>query len=55
MLAVAVLFQALPTASSSYILSRRLGGDAPMMAAIITAQTALGMVAVPLVLAALQL
>lgn len=54
-LAVAVLFQALPTASSSYILSRRLGGDAPMMAAIITAQTALGMVAVPLVLATLQL
>lgn len=35
-----VLFAALPTASSAFILARQLGGDAALMAAIITAQTA---------------
>lgn len=36
---VAVLFQCLPTASSAYVLARRLGGDAELMATIIAAQT----------------
>lgn len=35
---VAVLMQALPTATSSYILARQLGGDAPLMAVITTAE-----------------
>ncbi|MDK0524283.1 AEC family transporter [Streptomyces sp. ML-6] len=48
-LLVAVLFQALPTASSSYIMARQLGGDAPMMAGITATQTLLGLAAVPLV------
>ena len=50
---VAVLFQALPTASSSYMLARQLGGDAPMMAAIIALQTLLAMAVLPLVMIAL--
>lgn len=50
-LIIAVLFQALPTASSSYIMARQLGGDAPLMAGITATQTLLGIGAVPLVLA----
>lgn len=49
----ALLFQALPTASSSYILARQLGGDAPLMAGITAVQTVLAVVAIPLALAAL--
>lgn len=51
--AAALLFQALPTASSSYILARQLGGDAPLMAAITAVQTVLAAAAIPLALAAL--
>ncbi|TNB81523.1 AEC family transporter [Pseudomonas sp. Fig-3] len=43
----ALLFQALPTASSSYIMARQLGGDAPLMAGIIACQTLLAAVALP--------
>ncbi|MFI1156986.1 AEC family transporter [Streptomyces sioyaensis] len=50
-LIIAVLFQALPTASSSYIMARQLGGDAPLMAGITATQTLLGIAAVPVVLA----
>jgi len=48
---VALLFAAMPTASSAYILARQLGGDAPLMAAITTAQTIAAAAAIPLVLA----
>lgn len=48
-----VVFAAVPTAPSAYILARQLGGDAPMMAAIITGQTLLAMITLPLVLAGL--
>ncbi len=44
---IAVLFQALPTASSSYVMARQLGGDAELMASIIAFQTILAIVAVP--------
>ena len=44
---VAVLFGAVPTASSSYTLARQLGGDAPLMAAIVTIQTGLAFVTLP--------
>ena len=50
LLQVAILLAALPTASSSYILARQLGGDAPLMAAIISGQTLLATVTVPLLL-----
>jgi predicted permease len=36
-----------PTASSSYTLARQLGGDAPLMAAIVTIQTAIAFVTLP--------
>jgi hypothetical protein len=45
----ALLFQALPTASSSYIMARQLGGDAPLMAGIIACQTLLAAIALPAV------
>lgn len=44
----ALLFQALPTASSSYIMARQLGGDAPLMAGIIASQTLLAALALPI-------
>lgn len=45
----AILFQALPTASSSYIMARQLGGDAPLMAGVIAGQTLLAGIALPIV------
>lgn len=48
---VLLMFSALPTASSAYVLARQLGGDAPLMAAIITGQTLISMATMPLVLA----
>ncbi|MFP2769754.1 AEC family transporter [Oceanisphaera sp. KMM 10153] len=47
-LGVVVLFTALPTATSSYILARQMGGNAPLMAAVITGQTLLAMAVLPL-------
>lgn len=49
-LTTALLFQALPTASSAYIMARQLGGDAHLMAGITATQTLLAVVAIPLVL-----
>ena len=48
---VAVLFQALPTASSSYVMARQMGGNAPLMATIIALQTVAAAVTLPVVLA----
>ena len=45
---VLVTFHALPTAPAAYILARQLGGDALLMAGILTAQTALAVVTLPL-------
>lgn len=45
---IAVLFTALPTATSSYILARQMGGDHRVMAGIITVQTLLAMATWPL-------
>ncbi len=47
----ALVFQALPTASSAYIMARQLGGDAPLMAGIIAGQTLLAALALPAVMA----
>jgi malonate transporter and related proteins len=46
--AVAVLLLSVPTAPSAYILSRQMGGDHDSMAAIITVQTCLSFVTLPL-------
>lgn len=48
-----LVFASLPTASSAYILARQLGGDAPLMAAIITGQTLISIVSMPLILGVL--
>ena len=48
--AVLMTFAALPGASTAYILARQLGGDAPLMAALITVETALALVTLPVVL-----
>lgn len=45
---VVLLFTAVSTATSSYILARQLGGDAELMAALITVQTAAAMLTLPL-------
>jgi predicted permease len=45
-----VLLATLPTATSSYILARQLGGDAPLMAAIVSGQTLLAVITIPLML-----
>jgi predicted permease len=47
---VAVLFQALPTASSSYVMARQMGGNSPLMATIIALQTIAAAATLPLVL-----
>lgn len=46
---VAMIFHALPTASSSFILSRQMGGDARLMASIIALQTLLAAAIMPVV------
>ncbi|MBB3343389.1 AEC family transporter [Luteimonas sp. RC10] len=46
--AASCFYAALPTASNAYIMARQMGGDAPLMAALITLQTLLAVVTVPL-------
>jgi len=48
-----ILLATLPTATSSYILARQLGGDAPLMAAIVSGQTLLAVITIPLILGVL--
>ena len=47
--AAITMFFALPTAPSSYILTRQLGGDADLMAGLIVAQSLAGIVVLPCV------
>lgn len=48
---VVVLFAALPSSPAAYVLARQMGGNAPMMAGIITVSTPAAMVAMPAMLA----
>ncbi|MBN3787550.1 AEC family transporter [Burkholderia sp. Ac-20353] len=52
-LTVALLFQALPTSSASYIMARQLGGDAALMAGITAFQTIAAALAMPVVMTTL--
>ena len=52
-LGVAVIAAAVPTASAAYLLARRMGGDAKLMTEIITLQTVLAAVTLPLAIALL--
>ncbi len=49
---ILLAFSALPTASSCYVLAARMGGDGPYVAGLVTASTLLGMLSVPLAMAA---
>lgn len=51
---ILVLYAALPTAMSSYVLASQLGGDKATMAQIITLQTLLASLTLPMVLVAIQ-
>ena len=50
-----VLFGALPTATSAYVLAVRMGGDGPLVAQGVTISTLLGMLSIPLWLNASKL
>lgn len=52
---IVVLFAALPTASSAYVLASRMGGDGGYVAGLVTLSTLLGMLSVPLWLAVLRI
>ncbi len=45
--AVALMFAALPTSATSYVMARQLGGDYTLMASIITAETLFAVVTLP--------
>jgi predicted permease len=49
---VLAAFAAMPTASSCYVLAARMGGDGPYVAGLVTASTLVGMLSLPLTLAA---
>jgi predicted permease len=51
--AVALIAGSVPTSSAAYVLARQLGGDAPLMAEIVTVQTVFAMVTMPLMMALL--
>ena len=53
-LQIAVMFAALPTASSAYVLAARMGGNGPYVAFIVSATTVLSALTLPLWLLATQ-
>lgn len=55
LLSIVIIFAAMPTAPSSFILSRQLGGDTRLMASIITFQTLLSVLSLSLLLGLLAL
>jgi predicted permease len=51
---ILLMFSALPTASSAYVLAARMGYDGAFVAALVTASTVLGMVSLPFALGVLR-
>ncbi len=51
---VLVLFAAMPTASSAYVLAARMGGDGPYVAGLVSLSTVLGAISIPLFLALMR-
>ncbi len=51
---ILLMFSALPTASSCYVLAARMGYDGAYVAALVTVSTVLGMVSLPLALGVLR-
>ena len=54
LLSLVLIFASMPTAPSSFILARQLGGDSRLMASIITLQTLVSIITVSIVLWGLQ-
>jgi malonate transporter len=50
-LAVVVICSSVPASSSAYVLARQMGGDAPLLAQIITLQTIIAALTVPIAIA----
>jgi malonate transporter len=50
-LAIVTVCSSVPTASSAYVLARQMGGDAPLLAQIITLQTILAAITMPVAIA----
>ncbi|RTE91620.1 AEC family transporter [Bradyrhizobium sp. LVM 105] len=50
-LAIVAICSAVPTSSSAYVLARQMGGDAPLLAQIITLQTMLAAITMPIAIA----
>ncbi|MCB2100695.1 MAG: AEC family transporter [Rhodobacterales bacterium] len=48
--AVCVIYAAMPTSASSYVLARQMGGDGPLLAGIVTAGTIASAAVVPLLM-----
>jgi predicted permease len=51
---ILLMFAALPTASSCYVLAARMGYDGAYVAALVTLSTLLGMLSLPLALGVLR-
>lgn len=54
LLTILIIFAAMPTASSSFILARQLGGDTKLMASIITFETLFSLFSISAILGLLQ-
>ena len=50
-LVIVAVCAAVPTSSSAYVMARQMGGDAPLLAQIITLQTILAAITMPIVIA----
>ncbi len=50
-LAIVAICSAVPTSSSAYVLARQMGGDAPLLAQIITLQTIFAAITMPIAIA----
>jgi predicted permease len=49
-----LMFSALPTASSAYVLAARMGYDGALVSALVTTSTLLGMLSLPFALGVLR-
>jgi predicted permease len=50
---VAIICAAVPTGSGAYVLARQMGGDAPLVAAILTLQVMVAAISLPVITALL--
>jgi len=50
---VLVVFSAVPTAPTAYVLTRKMGGDSTLMAGLVTAQTLASLISLPIVMSSL--